>query len=167
MEASVKTKTPDKLSQRILAELCADARLSNAEIGRRVGLSSPAVAERIQKMQVQGIIRGFYTAVNYDKIGLSIRAWVNFKCTSLKHDAMLAMISEIPEIAEWQTITGTPCMMLKVITRSSKELEAVIVHLGKYGETSTSLILSEGGNPAFVNLGIRGFDKLSLTGITD
>lgn len=153
MEASVKTKTPDKLSHRILAELCADARLSNAEVGRRVGLSSPAVAERIQKMQEQEIIRGFYTAVNYDKIGLSIRAWVNFKCTSLKHDAMLAMIGEIPEIAEWQTITGTPCMMLKVITRSSKELEAVIVHLGKYGETSTSLILSEGGNPAFCKPG--------------
>lgn len=151
MEVMHKTKAPDKLSQRILAELCADARLSNAEIGRRVGLSSPAVAERIQKMEEQGIIRGFYTAVNYDKIGLSIRAWVNFKCTTLKHDAMLAMINEIPEIAEWQTITGTPCMMLKVITPSSKELEAVIVHLGKYGETSTSLILSEGGNPGFVH----------------
>lgn len=157
MEVMHKTKAPDKLSQRILAELCADARLSNAEIGRRVGLSSPAVAERIQKMEEQGIIRGFYTAVNYDKIGLSIRAWVNFKCTTLKHDAMLAMINEIPEIAEWQTITDTPCMMLKVITPSSKELEAVIVHLGKYGETSTSLILSEGGNPGFVysGLGIR------------
>jgi Lrp/AsnC family leucine-responsive transcriptional regulator len=149
MDASLKTKTLDKLSQRILKELCADARISNAEIGRRVGLSSPAVAERIQKMAEQGIIRGHHTVVDFDKLGLSIRALINFKSLSLKHDAMLKMVESIPEVVEWHTITGTACMVLKVAAYSSKELEAVIVHLGKFGETSTSLILSEGSSKKF------------------
>jgi Lrp/AsnC family transcriptional regulator, leucine-responsive regulatory protein len=148
-DTSLKTKTLDKLSQRILKELCNDARVSNAEIGRRVGLSSPAVAERIQKMEEQGIVRGHHTVVDFDKLGLSIRALINFKSLSLKHDDMLNMIENMPEIVEWHTITGTPCMVLKVVTNSSKELEAVIVHLGKFGETSTSLILSEGSSKKF------------------
>jgi Lrp/AsnC family leucine-responsive transcriptional regulator len=151
MEFERKTKTLDNLSQRILKELCADARVSNAEIGRRVGLSSPAVAERIQKMEEQGIIRGYHTTIDFDKIGLSIRAMVNFKCLSLKHDDMISMINDIPEVLEWQTITGTPCMLLKIVVPSSKELEAVIVHLGKFGETSTSLILSEANSTTFYN----------------
>lgn len=148
-DSLLKTKTLDKLSQRILKELCTDARVSNAEIGRRVGLSSPAVAERIQKMEEQGIIKGHHTVVDFDKLGLSIRALINFKSTALKHDDMLNMIENIPEVVEWHTITGTPCMVLKVVAHSSKELEAVIVHLGKFGETSTSLILSEGSSKKF------------------
>lgn len=150
MELLLKTKTLDKLSQRILKELCADARVSNAEIGRRVGLSSPAVAERIQKMEELGIIRGHHTVIDFEKLGLSIRALINFKSLSLKHDDMLKMINAIPEVISWQTITGTSCMVLKVIACSSKELEGVIVHLGKFGETSTSLILSEGNSEKFL-----------------
>lgn len=149
METELKTKTLDKLSQRILKELCADARVSNAEIGRRVGLSSPAVAERIQKMEEQGIIRGYRTHVEFDKLGLSIRALIHFKSLTLKHDEMLSMINAIPEVVEWHTITGNACMILKVAAYSSKALEAVIVHLGKFGETSTSLILSEGSSTEF------------------
>jgi Lrp/AsnC family leucine-responsive transcriptional regulator len=149
MVAMPEIKTLDRLSQRILKELSLNARVSDAEIGRRVGLSSPAVAERIHKMEEQGIIKGYSSVIDFEKVGFPIRALLSFKCLALKHDDMLSMIKEIKEVKEWYTITGTPCMVLKIIAPSGKELEAVIVHLGKFGETSTSLILSEGTSPKF------------------
>lgn len=149
MEALPNTKMLDRLNQRILKELSLNARVSNAEIGRRVGLSSPAVAERIHKMEEQGIIRGYSSVIDFEKLGFPIHALVSFKCLALKHDDMLSMIQDIKEVQEWYTITGTPCMVLKIVAPSGKELEAVIVHLGKFGETSTSLVLSEGTSPKF------------------
>jgi len=142
MNTVVKNKGLDKLSYKILRALCENARISNAEIGRQVGLSPPAVGERIQKLEEQGYITGHHTAVNFDKIGLTIQAFINFKATEVNHDELLKIVDSIPEIIEWHIITGTSCMLMKVAAFTSKELEAVIVYLNKFGETSTSLILS-------------------------
>lgn len=138
----LKNKGMDKLSYKILKALCENARISNAEIGRQVGLSPPAVGERIQKLEQQGFITGHHTAINFDKMGLTIQAFINFKATTVNHDELLKIVEAIPEIIEWHVITGTSCMLMKVAAFTSKELEAVIVHLNKFGETSTSLILS-------------------------
>jgi Lrp/AsnC family transcriptional regulator, leucine-responsive regulatory protein len=145
--------TLDKLSWKILKELCANARVTNAEIGRRVGLSSPAVADRILKMEEQGFIKGHHTVVDYDKVGLTIQAFITFKATTVKHHEMLKIVDAIPEVMEWQAITGNACMLLKVAAYSGKELESVIAYLGEFGETSTSLILSESSSS-------KGFKKI-------
>jgi Lrp/AsnC family leucine-responsive transcriptional regulator len=143
MLKTVTNKVLDDLNRSILRELCGDARISTTEIGRRVGLSAPAVADRIQKMEKHGFITGYRTLVDFDKIGLSIRAIITFKSTSLKHSECIKIVDAMPEVVEWHAITGNYCMVLKVAVETSKQLEAFIQRLAEYGETSTSLILSE------------------------
>jgi Lrp/AsnC family transcriptional regulator, leucine-responsive regulatory protein len=143
MLKTITNKVLDDLSRSILKELCQDARISTTEIGRRVGLSAPAVAERIQKLEKQGFIKGYSTIVDFDKVGLSIKAIITYKSTTLKHSESIKLIDAMPEVVEWHAITGNYCMILKVAVETSKDLEAFIERLAQYGETSTSLILSE------------------------
>jgi Lrp/AsnC family leucine-responsive transcriptional regulator len=142
MIKNLNTKPLDDLNWNILKELCENARIPSSEIGRRVGLSAPAVAERIQKMEDQGLIKGYHATLDYDKIGLTIHAFISFRTTTLKHNDLVKLAEDTPEIVEWHSITGNASMMFKVAAYSSKELEAVIERLQEFGETSTSLILS-------------------------
>ncbi len=143
MYKNVTNKTLDDLNWSILRELNQNARISTSEIGRRVGLSAPAVAERVQKMEEQGFIKSYRTVIDFSKIGLTIQAFITFKASSLKHSESIKMIDAMPEVVEWHAITGNFCMIIKVAVASSKELEAFIERLQEYGETTTSLILSE------------------------
>jgi len=142
MIKTLNNKALDDLNWNILKELSENARISSAEIGRRVGLSAPAVADRIQKLEEQGYIKGYNTNIDFDKIGLTIQAFVNFKSTKLTHKEKVKMVEGFPEVAEWHSVTGNTSMVLKVITHNSRQLEEVIERLMEFGETSTSLILS-------------------------
>ena len=82
MFKNVNNKALDDLNCSILKELGENARISTTEIGRRVGLSAPAVADRIQKLEEQGYIKGYNTSIDFDKIGLTIQAFISFKSTS-------------------------------------------------------------------------------------
>jgi Lrp/AsnC family leucine-responsive transcriptional regulator len=142
MDKKLNNKGLDELSLSILQELLANARISNTEIGRRVGLSAPAVADRIQKMEDAGIILGSSVTLDLDHIGLTIRAFISFKARNMTHIAMVNLFDGMPEIIEWHSVTGTASMLLKVAVATSKELEAVVEKLFLHGETTTSLILS-------------------------
>jgi Lrp/AsnC family leucine-responsive transcriptional regulator len=142
MKKTLKSKDIDNLDHKILGELQKNARISNVEIGRRVGLSAPAVGDRISKLEKNGYIEAYRTILNMEQLGFSIQALISFKSEKLNHDEMLKMIKTIPEIAEWYAITGSYCLMVKVIVSTSRQLEAIITKLGEYGSTSTSLILS-------------------------
>lgn len=135
-------KAPDSLSLAILNELNDNARISNTEIGRRVGLSAPAVADRILKMEEQGVIRGYSLLPDLDKLGLTIQAFINFKATTLRHAGLMKLFDSIPELTEWYSVTGHASMILKIAVATSYELELVIQKLQEHGETSTSLILT-------------------------
>jgi Lrp/AsnC family transcriptional regulator, leucine-responsive regulatory protein len=140
MLKTLNNKAIDGLNLSILRELCNNSRTTAAEIGRRVGLTAPAVAERINKLEEAGYIKGYSTILDFDKLGLNIQAFISFKCSGGHHD-MMKLIPAIPEIFEWYTVTGNTSMLLKVITRSREQLAKVIANLEKYGETNTSLIL--------------------------
>lgn len=142
MKKTLKQKEIDSLDHKILAELQKNARITNAEIGRRVGLSAPAVGDRITKLEEHGYIEGYRTVLNMEKVGLTIQALISFKSENIKHKEMLKMVEAIPEVAEWYAVTGSYCMMVKVIVANSRQLESVIAKLGQHGDTSTSLILS-------------------------
>ena len=156
MLKTVTNKVLDDLNRSILKELCQDARISTTEIGRRVGLSAPAVADRIQKMEKQGFIKGYRTVIDFDKVGLTIKAIINFKATTLKHSESIKMVDAMPEVVEWHAITGNYCMVLKVVVETNKELESLIVHLAEYGETTTSLILSESNDSKVLRKMVKG-----------
>jgi Lrp/AsnC family transcriptional regulator, leucine-responsive regulatory protein len=145
-----KTKSLDNLDRRILKELQLNARISVSEIGRRVGLSTPAVTERIAKLEQEDIIQGYQTKINYDKLGLAIKVFVHFKSLALKHADVVKMIDVIPQITEWHTITGDNCALLKVVVPTTQELERVIERLGQFGETVTSIILSSNMKPKII-----------------
>lgn len=132
----------DNLDTNILNELRKNARISNAEIGRRIGLTGAAVAERIEKMEYEGIIQGYCALLNYDKLDLSVRVLIMFKAQKITHNEMVKMVKHMPEVLEWYTITGNNCMCLKVAVRTTLHLEAFLVKLQEFGETSTSIILS-------------------------
>lgn len=142
MFKNLNSKALDDLNWKILQELSDNARISSSEIGRRIGLSAPAVSERIQKMEDQGFIKGYLALVDLDKIGLTIQAFISFRSRSLKHDDMVKMAETLPPIFEWHSVTGDASMIFKVATSSSHELETVIQQLQEHGDTSTSLILS-------------------------
>jgi Lrp/AsnC family leucine-responsive transcriptional regulator len=137
---TLNNKPIDGLNLSILNELCNNSRISAAEIGRRVGLTAPAVSERINKLEEAGYIKGYHASLNFDKIGLNIQAFISFKCAHKYHD-IKKLISSIPEVIEWYTVTGNSSMLLKLITDSREQLAKVIAGLEEYGETNTSLIL--------------------------
>jgi Lrp/AsnC family leucine-responsive transcriptional regulator len=143
MVKTLQNKALDELNLHILEELQKDGRLSTVEIGRRIGLSAPAVAERIQKLEDQGYIKGYRTMLDLDKMGLSIRAFIHFRTSSLKHPEMMRIVQSIPEVLEWYTITGEYSIVLKVATCSSQRLAALIERLEEFGITNTSLILEQ------------------------
>jgi Lrp/AsnC family transcriptional regulator, leucine-responsive regulatory protein len=135
-------KNMDNLSWKILTELQKNARITASEIGRRVGLTAPAVAERISKMEDEGVIQGYRTVVDYDKLGFAVRVFIHYKCTALKEAEIVKIVESIPQILEWYTVTGDNCMLMKVAVPTMKDLDLVLSQLGQYGVTSTSIILS-------------------------
>jgi len=153
MKKTLKQREIDSLDHKILTELQKNARITNAEIGRRVGLSAPAVGDRITKLEEHGYIDGYRTILNMEKVGLTIQAWISFKAESMKHKEMLKMVEAIPEVAEWYAVTGNYCMIVKVIVATSRQLESVIAKLGQHGDTSTALILSGSSNSKMVAVG--------------
>lgn len=143
-------KMLDDINRGILEELQKNARLSTAEIGRRVGLSAPAVAERMAKMEEFGVIQGYHPSFDFDKLDLTIRAFILFKARNIERPELMKLIDSIPEIIEWYTVTGNYCILLKIVAATSERLANTIEQFEKFGETSTSLILSKGSKSSFI-----------------
>lgn len=131
----------DVMDARILEILQEDARVTLAEIGRRIHMSQPAVAERVRRMEAEQLITGYHAHVNAEKLGYGITAFV--RVASRSSDIPVVKIAEqVPEVIECHAITGEDCVVVKVVAPSVRELERVIASLARCGITSTSLILS-------------------------
>jgi len=134
----------DPLSWKILAELQADARLSYSELGRRVGLSTPAAAERVRKLEDAGIVQGYAAMIDPAKIGLSVAAFIRIRLGGSESTArkLTSAADRMPEVLECHRCTGDESFILKVRVESVQHLQRLIDVLTPYGMTSTSLILS-------------------------
>jgi Lrp/AsnC family leucine-responsive transcriptional regulator len=132
----------DSTDWKILRELQRDARLSYNALGRRVGLSAPAVAERVRKLEDAGVITGYRAQVDPAKVGLPLTAWIQLRCASERCLLKTRRPDEYPEIHEVYKLSGERCTLLKVMAESMGHLEAVIERLGKHGEMWTSIVLS-------------------------
>jgi Lrp/AsnC family leucine-responsive transcriptional regulator len=131
----------DAMDAKILDILQTDARTTLAEIGRRIHMSQPAVAERVRRMEAAGVITGYHARINPAALGYGITAFI--RVAKRSHETPVEVIaSQVPEIIECHSITGDDCSILKVVAPSVAELEKVIVQLTRCGVTSTSLILS-------------------------
>jgi Lrp/AsnC family leucine-responsive transcriptional regulator len=132
----------DKTGWQILEELQQNGRISFAELGRRVGLTLPAVAERVRKMEDAGIIVGFRAEVDPAKIGLPIAAFIRIGVSGDVFARVAQAVANMPEVLECHRGTGADSFTLKVAVESVQHLERVIDKLTPFGTTSTSIVLS-------------------------
>lgn len=136
-------KLLDDTGWRLLQALQENARLSYSELGQRVGLSSPAVAERIHRMEDAGIISGYHAEVNVAKIGFPITAIVRMgsapgeRCTR-----SVSYVQEMPEVLECYRVTGSDALVMRVMAASVEHLESMIDQLSAHGQLTTSIVLS-------------------------
>jgi len=130
----------DAYDRKILALLQQDARLSYSEIGRRIHLTSPAVAERMRKLEEAGVIEGYAARVNLRALGYSFEAFVNITVDS--HDALDAWAAAHPEVLALHATTGNHCALLRLALPHPEHLEGLLKSLSKIGRTATSMVLS-------------------------
>jgi len=129
----------DAYDVRILAELQADARTSLAELGRRVHLSQPAVAERVRKLEAAGVITGYRATVNLGALGYGIRALVRVGRT--EYERVVRLVEAQPEVVNAWNITGEDSWLLEIAVTDVAHLDEVVTQLCLLAETSTSIIL--------------------------
>lgn len=135
-------KILDETGWQILGELQQNARISFSELGRRVALTPPAVAERVRRMEETGIIAGYRAHPGHERIGLPITAFIRWTATGNDCAYLGEVAKNIPEIIECHRVTGEESYVVKVVVRSVEHLEELIDRLMPYGETKTSVVLS-------------------------
>lgn len=146
---SISGKTPsirrprlDPTDWRILEELQQDARLSAAELGRRVHLSPPAVAARVGRLEDAGVIAGYRADLSLAALGLEVLAFVRVRSSSGTHRPFLDAVKGRREVLECHHVTGEDCFVVKVAARSIPHLEEVVAEFARYGATTTSIVFS-------------------------
>ncbi|MBR7836520.1 Lrp/AsnC family transcriptional regulator [Actinospica durhamensis] len=134
---------PDAVDWLLIDELQQDGRLSYNELGRRVRLSSPAVAERVRRLEEQGVITGYHAHVDPAKVGRTVAALVRMSCYGpnclLRHPEV---IDQTPAILEVHRLTGDSCCLLRVAVRTMAEFEELIDRLADHGTPSSTMVLS-------------------------
>jgi Lrp/AsnC family leucine-responsive transcriptional regulator len=140
---TAKVESPvDSIGMKILWELQMNARSSFSRIGRKVGLSSPAVAERVYKMESAGIINGYHADINPQAFGQDVMAFVTLTNQPEKYQAIYAFAEKKGEIVECHHISGSESLILKIVTGSIGQLDTLIQKLSQFGETKTAVVLS-------------------------
>jgi Lrp/AsnC family leucine-responsive transcriptional regulator len=134
----------DAIAWKILEALQHNARLSFAELGRIAGLSTPAVAERVRRLEELGVITGYHAVLNTVKLGIPIRVAVRLTIPGgeLQISRTVAALKEFPEINRCHRITGAESFLIEANVVSVRHLEALIDRLSALGATSTSTVLS-------------------------
>ena len=132
----------DRYDQKIIKELQQDARISYTELGKLIGLSGPAVKERVNKLEDSGIIEGYRAQLNLSRLGYSLTVIINFKMNpgNIKH--FIDKLKRMPEVVECNRVTGGDNMIMKVLLKNTEELEKLINKLIEYGVPTTSVVLS-------------------------
>ena len=133
----------DILNQQILKCLQDNSRQSNAQIGRTVGISSPAVSERIKKMEDLGIISGYTTMVSSYDMGYQLKAIITLRTFMGKLKPFLVKVKTMDEVVNCYRVTGNENIVMEVILRNQKHLEQFIDQIISYGESKTQIVLSQ------------------------
>jgi Lrp/AsnC family leucine-responsive transcriptional regulator len=136
------TEAVDQINRALLAQLQDDGRLSLAELGRRVGLSAPAVAERLQRMEDDGVITGYRALLDPHALGLGLSAVVRIRPNARQLAKVAELARKTPEVVECHRITGEDCYFMRMHLRDVEHLEEVIDQFVLYGQTTTSIVQS-------------------------
>jgi len=132
----------DEIDWKILKELQINARTTFAELGRRVGLTTPAVIERIRKLEDAEIITGYRVEIDTAKVGLPIMAFIRMSITGVDYSHIIEVVGESTEVLECHRGTGNDSFIMKVAVADVGHLQTLIDRLTPYGITTTSIVLS-------------------------
>jgi Lrp/AsnC family leucine-responsive transcriptional regulator len=132
----------DAVNRRLLAELQADARLSLAELGRRAGLTAPAVGERLQRLQERGVVRGYHADVDPRALGYTLSAVLRLRPAAREIPTVADLARRTAEVVECHRITGEDCYLMKLHVRDVDHLEEVVDRFTPFGQTTTSIVQS-------------------------
>ena len=135
-------KLLDDVNLRILQELQENGRLGMAELGRRVSMSPPAVAERVQRLERAGIIAGYRAEIDPRALGFPVSAIVRIRPAPGQLQRIPEVARETREVAECYRITGEDCYLMRLHLRAIDDLEDVLDLFTPYGQTTTSIIHS-------------------------
>src|SRR5262245_21049814 len=128
----------DIVGWKLLALLQEDARRSFSELGRAVGLSSPAVAERVRRMEEAGIITGYHAAIDPQRVGMQLLAFMRLSEVGDQSTRFADLVAETPEVLECHRLTGSDSYVLKVVAQSITHLEMLIDRFVPYGQVTKS-----------------------------
>src|SRR3954449_6511619 len=132
----------DRTDWRLLAELQRDGRTSYADLARAVAMSASAVAERVRRLEEAGVIAGYRAAVDPERVGLTVMAFVRLRYPTGNYRPFHALLDSTPEIVEAHHVTGEDCFVLKVLARSMRHLEEVTGRIAGLGPVTTSVVYS-------------------------
>ena len=132
----------DDVDRRILASLSEDGRASTAELARRVGMSAPAVRERVARLEETGVIRGYRLDVDPAALGLPVAAWVRVRPGPGQLPKVAELAARMPEVSECHRITGEDCFLLQVHAPSIAAVEQVLDRFLLHGQTISSFVVS-------------------------
>lgn len=132
----------DAIDWKILKELQENARITYAELGRKINLTTPAVIERIRKLEDAKVITGYRAEIDTAKVGLGVTAFIRMSISGVDYSHIIEVAQESPEVLECHRGTGGDSFIMKVAVASVEHLQTVIDKLTPYGITTTSIVLS-------------------------
>jgi Lrp/AsnC family leucine-responsive transcriptional regulator len=132
----------DQTDWRIVAELQRDGRLSYNQLGRLVNMSSPAVAERVRRLEESGVIAGYQARIDPARAGLPLTAFIQLRCALTRCLLKTTDADDFPEVVEVHKLSGNSCSMLKVRVASMPHLEGLLERIGQHGEMNSHIVLS-------------------------
>jgi Lrp/AsnC family leucine-responsive transcriptional regulator len=148
----------DAVGWKILKLLQENARLSFRQIGEAIGLTAPAVAERVRRMEDAGILKGYHAEVDLAEVGLTVMAFVHLTTNARQSMQVRTAVLDMPEVIECHCITGSESYILKVAVPSVPRLERFLLELKNLGEVRTSLVLS-------TQVARRAIEERQITGV--
>jgi Lrp/AsnC family transcriptional regulator, leucine-responsive regulatory protein len=119
----------DDFDRKLLGILVEDATVSYADLGQRVGLSAPAVHERVKRLRRSGAIRRTSALIDPTAVGKPLLAFIHVDTTGWCKSQALLEIERFPEVEEIHSVTGDTCLLLKVRARNTQALEGLLAHL--------------------------------------
>lgn len=132
----------DDIARKMLEELQRDARISYAELGRRVGLSPSATTERLRNLEDAGVIRGYRVDIDPASLGLNVAAIIRMACDGEQYRRFVAFLETCADVRECHHVTGSDALMIKVLVGSIEELEQLVMKFLRFGVPTTSIVLS-------------------------
>jgi Lrp/AsnC family leucine-responsive transcriptional regulator len=132
----------DDVNRRLLALLDEDPRRSAAELARRIGMSAPAVRERVARLEEVGVIRGYRLDLDPAALGLPVTAWVRVAPGPGQLPKIAELAARVPEVAECHRISGEDCFLLRVHVPAIEDLEGVLDRFLVHGQTTTSFVVA-------------------------